>query len=421
MRDSFRALALAALLGTTAACAEDLESGAGCPLLCPDQQVSMRDTVIDAVVLDTTLIGIPALGSEPLLILAQRGDTLVTHASVRFDALPAVTETATYDTVLGAVVRVRFDTTRVIMSAPATLEVYDITGEVTDTIPSELIPFFEPGRLIGSVDLPVVPGELDSIRVPIPDELLQQRIQAGDARLRLGFAVRSSESIQLYMGKAVTGATGIYFRTSAADDATEIRIAPFSATPEALPRVAAELVDFPIVVRGPLPPPAAVLAVGGLPNRRAYLRLRFEDDAATSRFLDSITVVRATLILHQLPSGSVSPPGDSIALYPMFGLAGSAVTDLARAAQLVAQGSSLGLDSVRVSPGGSGPVALDLVRLLRFWRHQDPSVTPYAIVLRTSLEGAQPSELRFHSREATPELRPRLRITYIPRVNLGLP
>lgn len=420
MRDILRALAIVALIMTAGACAEDLESGAGCPLLCPDQQVSMRDTVIDAVALDTTLIGVPVLGNEPLLLLAQRGDTLVTHASVRFDILPAVSEAAPYDTVLGSVVRIRFDTTRVLMTAPTTLEVYDITGDVTDTIPAELLPFFAPDRLLGSVELPMEAAGLDSIRVPLPDSVLQERIQAA-SNLRLGFLVRSEESVQLYMMKAAAGGTAIFFRTSAAEDAAEIRIGPSSTTPEGLPRLAAELIDFPIVVHGAPPPPPGVLAVGGMPNRRAYLRFRFEDDTATARFLDTVTVVRATLVLHQLPSGSVTPVADSVAIYPMFGLASTAVTDLRRAAQLVAQGNLVGLDSVRVVPGGAGPVALDLVALLRFWRQQNPATTPYALVLRTALEGAQASELRFHSREAPAELQPRLRITYIPRVNLGLP
>jgi hypothetical protein len=70
-------LALAAS-GLAAACSERIEGGAACPILCPQQNVTVLDTVFDAIALDTSITGYPAFGTEPTLVLAARGDTLDT-------------------------------------------------------------------------------------------------------------------------------------------------------------------------------------------------------------------------------------------------------------------------------------------------------------------------------------------------------
>jgi hypothetical protein len=61
-----------------------------------------------------------------------------------------------------------------------------------------------------------------------------------------------------------------------------------------------------------------------------------------------------------------------------------------------------------------------VVNLVRAWRSL-PSNTPRALVLRAALEGAQAAEVRFYSIEAPAGLRPRLRLSYVPRTNFGLP
>src|SRR3954468_23995132 len=61
---------LVALTATIAiaACTETLDAGKSCPLLCPEQEIALRDTVIDAVSSDTTVLGIPPIGSETFLM-----------------------------------------------------------------------------------------------------------------------------------------------------------------------------------------------------------------------------------------------------------------------------------------------------------------------------------------------------------------
>jgi hypothetical protein len=170
-----------------------------------------------------------------------------------------------------------------------------------------------------------------------------------------------------------------------------------------------------VIADGSAPVPPTELAVGGLPNRRTYLRFDIPSD-----LIDSASIVRATLILTQQRVFGVAAD-DTVGVFPYFVTAGSAVTDLSRAALIITPGSALGLDSLKVVPSDSGEVSLDVVQLLRAWRGQRIDLVPRALVLRTSLEGLLPIEVRFFSTEAAETLRPRLRLTYIPRTEIGLP
>ena len=64
---------VAVAVASIAACSENLESGGSCPLLCPGESSPLQDTIIDAVVLDTSAIGFPTLGYEVNFFLAQPG------------------------------------------------------------------------------------------------------------------------------------------------------------------------------------------------------------------------------------------------------------------------------------------------------------------------------------------------------------
>jgi hypothetical protein len=64
---------------------------------------------------------------------------------------------------------------------------------------------------------------------------------------------------------------------------------------------------------------------------------------------------------------------------------------------------------------------LELVSLVRVWRATKPEQTQRALVLVIGAEGAKPSIATFFSSEAPANLRPRLQLTYVPPVTLGLP
>ncbi len=77
--------AVAAAVALGAACTESFDGGGACPSLCPVQQTSFRDTILEAVTLDTTLAGFPTLGLSANVLVANRPDTLVTRGILRFD------------------------------------------------------------------------------------------------------------------------------------------------------------------------------------------------------------------------------------------------------------------------------------------------------------------------------------------------
>src|SRR3954469_137814 len=84
-----RLLATAALFCSISSCSENLDSSGVCSVLCPPIGGNVQTVTLDgAVVLDTTVQSFSGLGTEPTLLLAQRGDTLDTRVIIRFDSLP---------------------------------------------------------------------------------------------------------------------------------------------------------------------------------------------------------------------------------------------------------------------------------------------------------------------------------------------
>jgi len=168
------------------------------------------------------------------------------------------------------------------------------------------------------------------------------------------------------------------------------------------------------VAKAPLDPSGPMLTIGGVPGRRAYLRFNIP-----SRILDSSAVLRATLILTQTPSREIDR-GEALTLYPQLVVAGVDITDLPHAALLVAP-AGIGFDSLRVTPGDSGLVNIEIVNALRTWALPISATAQRAIVLRSPDEGIQPRRAVFFSSEAPAVLRPRLRVNYSPRASFGIP
>jgi hypothetical protein len=410
-------------LTTAGACAEQLESGAACPALCPTENAPVRDTVLDAVAFDTTLVGYPGSGGSGVLLLALRrgADSLDVRTVVRFDALPARYfppaggDSLPITRVDSAFVRLRFDTSGTRFTRPVTIEAYDVdTTAAADTVSGALAALFRPDRRLAAVT--VQPGALrDSLRIPLPGTLIAARA-GGSRRLRVGFRVRSDSAVSLRVLSA-QGGLGDFGPRLSFDPATDtlyrpVLVLPQSNTP-AVTEVAAGLQDFQIVAHTARSDDAGALVVGGLPARRTYIRF-----VVPARLADSTTIVRAVLELVQRPARGVDAR-DSVVVRPVPVVATARVTDVRRAADLIAPGI-LPLDSLRLAPGDSGRRALSLVTLVRAWRGF-PVASPRAIVLRAGLEGLQGGELRFFSVEAPVGLRPRLRLSYIPASNFGLP
>lgn len=412
-----RSFATAALFLAVSSCSENLDSSGVCAVLCPPVGGDVQNLTLDAVVLDTAVQSLSGLGTEPVLLLASRGDTLDTRVVIRFDSLPATFlpsgDTARPITsVDSAYIQLRIDTLSIKGGGPFTIEAYDVDTTANDTSTAAIIALFRPDRLISSQLL--ARAELrDTTKYFISNAAVLAKIQSG-ARLRVGLRVIGlASSSEIRIAATERGAPPVLFFRATPDTLTRpLTVVPFSETPADDPIVARALTDYTVIVIAPPGAPPGVLAVGGLPPRRVYIRFNIP-----SSIIDSATVVRATLLLNQLSNPAIEPT-DSVLIVPELVLAGIAVTDPTKAAQITAE---LAGDTVKVRPGNSGLTSVEVARAFSVWRSQKPDTLPRAIVLRAVNEGSSPLEIRFSSSEDVSALRPRLRISYTSQVPLRIP
>ena len=386
----------------------------------------MRDTIIDAVALDSTLGGFPFPGEQPYLLVAlQPGrDSVDVRTVVRFDSLPSKffptggADSLAITKVDSSFLILHVDTLTRRTIGTTTLEAYDVdTADAVDTTAAALAPLFRAGRRLGSIALDSTVLKGDTLRLPLSNAAVAAKA-GGAKRLRIGLrltgATRSRFRIFSTQGGASTRGASLSFDPSTDTTYTPLVLAPSSGTPPANAEIASGLRDFTFLAAGVRGVEGRDLIVGGVPARRTFLRF-----AIPQRLADSTTVVRAVLRLVQQPSRGADPT-DTVALVPDVVVASDAVTDVRRAVALTSSGRLFGVDSVRIVPTDSGLRELSLVGVVRSWRSL-PTGTQRAVVLRASLEGAQASDLRFYSMEAAAGLRPRLQISYIPRSNFGIP
>jgi hypothetical protein len=412
-----RLLATAALFVSISSCSENLDSSGVCDVLCPEIGGDVKNITLDAIVIDTTVQSLSGLGTEPILLLANRGDTLDTRVIVRFDSLPATFipagDTARpISTVDSAYILLRLDTLTIKGAEPVTIEAYDVDTTAEDTSTAAVLALFRPDRFISSQTF--ARGQLtDSVKYFISNSFLLGKVQ-NKLPARIGLRATGIASNELHFVATEGLAPPIMFFRATPDTNTKpLTVTEFSKTPAGQPILSTNLTDYTVIAKAPPAAPPGVLAVGGLPPNRVYFRFDIP-----SAIIDSATVVRATLILNQLPN-NVLDPTDTIRVVPQVVLAGPVVTDPEKAAQIIA---SLSADTLTLKPGGSGSTNVELARAFSLWHTQSPDTLPRAIVLRSVTEGTNALEIRFSSTEdAIAALRPRLRISYTSTIPLGLP
>ncbi|MEO8911022.1 MAG: hypothetical protein ABI408_12480 [Gemmatimonadaceae bacterium] len=411
-----RAVATAALFVSFASCSENLDSSGVCKVLCPPVGGEIQNITLDAVVLDTAVQSLSGLGTEPALLLASRGDTLDTRVVIRYDSLPAkftpAGDTArAIASVDSAYIRLFLDTLSIKGPGPVTIEAYDVDTTANDTLTSAVLALFRPDRFISSQTFARADLK-DTVRYFISNAAVLSKIQ-NSRRLRIGLRATGPVSSQLRFQSSEFGTPPVLTFRATPDTTTKpLSVNPLSTTPVGESIAAGHLSDYTIIAIGPPAGAPSDLAVGGLPPRRSYFRFNIPPN-----IIDSSTVVRATLLLNQIPNTSIDPT-EVVKLLPGLVLAGSAVRDPAKASQIA---TDIALDTVSVTPGGSGLAQVELANAFPVWRTQSPDTTPRAIILRSINEGNSPLEIRFYSSEAATALRPRLRISFTPRVPLGLP
>lgn len=412
---SLRPLVVCLAAVVLSSCTEKLDSSGVCAVLCPPVGGAVQNVTLDAVVLDTTVQALSGLGAEQGLLLAARGDTLDARVIIRFDSLPSTfaegTDPAKPITVVdSATLRLLMDTLSIKGDFPVTIEAYDVDTTANDTSSAAVLALFRADRLVTSQTF--ARAELkDTLTYVLPNSFVLTKAQ-NQQRLRLGLRTVSSASSQiLIFSTEAARPPRLRFRVSPDTTVQPFSLAPGSKTPSDDGTVAGNLGDYTVFARRPPPGSASDLEFGGIPPRRALFR--FDIPAS---ILDSSTIIRATLLLNQVPTSL--DPTDSVFVTTQVVMAGTAVTDPTKAAQIF---TAVGIDTLRTTAGDSGPKIIELARAFVLWRSLDASETPRAIVLRTRDEGTSPLEVRFSSLESAPELRPRLRISYTSEVPLGLP
>jgi len=405
------------LTAIAAACTEKLDNSAGCPILCPDQGGEVATITIDAVTLDSTVSALAGQGTETSLLIATRGDTLDSRAIIRFDSIPdryrrpgADTTSVNVTTVDSVVLRLRVDTIGGKIPSSLALDLYDVNSTAADTAVAEIAALFTPDRLVASATFEKAALK-DTINIAIPGSVILSR--KGGA-FRIGIRARASQSVQLRLlsQEGAVTPTILSYRVSPDTTVARVTLAPASRTPLNQPILSASFADYTLLVKGTATGAPSQLNIGGLPARRVYMRFNIPQF-----IIDSVDVVRATLLLTQQPNLTIDP-SDTVQIVPNVSLATASVTDVAKAAQI-----AIGLqsDTLRVTPGGSGLKTLEVASLIAVWRTQKVDETPRALVLVSTLEGTSPLEARFYPAEAAPNLRPRLRISYSSRKSTGLP
>ena len=411
-----RFLALTGAAFSIWSCSENLDSSGVCNVLCPPVGGEVQNITINGVVLDTTVNSLSGLGTEAGLLLASRGDTLDTRVVVRFDTIqsrfaPAGDSTQDIKTVDSAFILFKVDTASIKGTSPVTIEAYDVDTTASDTSTADILSLFRPDRFISSQTFARADFK-DTLRYYISNDVVLAKLKAG-AHLRVGLKATGTGSSQIrFLSTEGLGQPTLSFRATPDTTTHPIVVLPSSRTPTDESIVAAHLSDYTVIAKSPPPGSPSNLDVGGLPARRVYVRFDIP-----SSIIDSTTVVRATLLLNQIPNPLLDP-NDTVKLLPHLVLAANAVTDPSKAAQIVADVS---IDTLKIKPGGSGLVQVELARAFAYWRTQDATKTPRAIVLTSLNEGNSPLEITFYSSEAPAELRPQLRISYTATVPLGLP
>jgi hypothetical protein len=411
----------ATLLLALGACSEQVTSSLGCPELCADESATLRDTVLlGSVVLDTTFMGFPLLGQSRDLALVARGDTADVRLVARFDTLPStfLPPAPQPDSLIAFVDSAAFlftvDTAFEKPKVPIVIEAFDVDTTANDTIPTTLLPLFRADRLIGSRTY--LPTEVkDTLALPLVNAKVLEKVRGG-THLRIGLRLRSGQSTTLL----VTGSAfqpRLRFRVSADTTVKPDTAFVTSKTPTEDASIASSLLFYSVKAAGVLPaPPPDRLALGGIGGARTYMRFDIPPIV-----LDSVQVIRASLTLTQRPSRSTGGNQDTLTVITVPVTAGEAVTDLFTASQFLASPQSFPVDTLRLIPRDSGAKSLEIVNIVRAWRVVGPVRTPRALVLTVPQESRRAGEVNFFSSDAPETLRPRLRLTYVPRRGFGIP
>jgi hypothetical protein len=383
------------LLGITlaiGACTEHLTTPGSCPTFCPGGQSVFRDTILTPQVGgDSSFTGFVAPSSLTSVLSSSGGQYGEHRAVIRF--LPRgdsvlVSDSSRAFTVDSVVIEVGIQAQDTTVSN-FVLEIYRVPPTIDSTVSlAALDALLTPANLLAEVPEPV------SFRSGLVDVTFRP-----DSLALLAFSPSDSTVLQIALRVRANGPTGARIGTPASGT-----FAPeFTSYVKAIGVVdslqatnvgrAAE--TFFTVSAPSSPPPASLLAVGGIPVSRSFIRF------ALPPFLrDSATIIRATLDL-QADSPLIGIPADTAQL-----VATSVLVDFGSKSPPVAGVS----DSMALLPGLIS-ASIEVTSLIKLW--QGTTATPAIIRLALADEGGTFLFPLFRSTRSGSG-GPTLRITYRP-------
>lgn len=386
---------LALVLGVAlaaAGCTEHLTTPGSCPTFCPGGQSVFRDTVLMPVLGgDSNFTGYVAPSSLTSLLVSNGGQYGEHRAVVRF--LPrgdsvVVSNSSRSFTVDSVAIELGIqdrDTT----VANFVLEIYRVPPTIDSTASlATLDALFTPANLLAKVPEPA------TFRAGVFHVTL-----SGDSLARLAFSPSDSTVLEIGMRVRADGPSGARIGAPASGTfAPQVRtyvkadgvVDSLKAT--TIGRTAGSY----FTVSAPLPPPStALLAVGGIPVSRSFIRF------ALPPFLrDSATIIRATLQL-QADAPLVGIPADTSLL-----VATSVLVDFGAKSPVIA-----GIGASQPLLPGVSTATLDVTRLVQLW--QGTTATPSIIRLALANEGGTFLFPQFRSTRSASGA-PTLRVTYRP-------
>jgi hypothetical protein len=446
-RPLLRSLPLAAIV-IAAACSERLDTSKNCPLLCTDNSLAFRDTTFDVVQFDSSFSGFTGVGErwpapslvtsngtgylyETFVPVVSRPDSVDIRQVFRFDTLPRTlssTDTTSITTLSDSKLLLVIDSSRsVIPTGNTVVSLYDVDDSTVtdDTSATVLAARFVPSRLIATRTFTPAQVSADTItgtgaavpyrafEITIPDSIMLRFVKTAH-RLRVGMQITSATSAGLRFVAPSVQATNFVPRVTY-DPSPDTAVKAFivstqyigtATSPERLRAQTLVVRDRTTLLND------GSLEVGGIVGARSLLKVTIP-----RRFLDTVTIVRASLDLVQRPRRTLPGATNPIRVRARIAIAGPALgTDPRRLVEFLDPTlEGVLLPSLRVAPADSGVKSFDVGTALRLWVAQD-SLLPTSFILYSEGETFQEQRAAFFSRRsATAALRPRLRITYTTR------
>jgi hypothetical protein len=390
-------VAVVATAVVAAACTEHLTTPGTCPAFCPGGQSVFRDTIISPVANgDSSFTGYVESSSLTSVLTSSGGVYGQNRAVIRF--LPRtdsvlVSDTSRAFTVDSVTIEVGIqdrDTT----SDNFVLEIYRLPKTLDST------------ASLATVDALMTP---DNLITEVPEGVSARNgivhiVLSGDSLSRVAFAPADSTILQIGLRVRADSATAARIGTPASGTFAPLFTTYVEAIgvddtlqQQALGRISDQF--FTVSTPAP-PPPADLLAVGGIPVSRSFIRF-----ALPEYLRDSATIIRATLQLHA-DAPVIGIPADTAQL-----VAGTELTDFGSKSPVI-----IGLTVQTPLLPGSQDASLEVAPLVQAWQGKTP--TPSVIRLSLAQEGGTFIFPLFRSTRSASGA-PTLRITYRPPFAFG--